>query len=156
MHALCYLCKTWCLGANGVTCMILIILTSCLLFWFDNVESKLFSAAKIFIEVWISCSLYSGLWFGHSILLSKPGIGQKMVVTFKISNGCLLLEITDVMFTSFRIACIIAWNLKPVYCWINATPCVYLVFDSYWRGGRSFIWLGLALFNLISNIPIIK
>ncbi|GAU27441.1 hypothetical protein TSUD_161270 [Trifolium subterraneum] len=51
IHALYYLCKTWCLGANGVTCMIPLILTSRLLFWFENVESKLFSAVRMFIEV---------------------------------------------------------------------------------------------------------
>ncbi|KAK7294702.1 hypothetical protein RJT34_17595 [Clitoria ternatea] len=61
IHALCYFCKTWCLGANGVTCMIdstrfnpsfLLFL----LFWFDNVESKLFSSPKLFIKAQISCS----------------------------------------------------------------------------------------------------
>lgn len=27
IHALCYFCKTWCLGANGVICMIPLVLT---------------------------------------------------------------------------------------------------------------------------------
>lgn len=70
IHALCYLCKTWCLGATGVTCMIPLVLTTpafssgC-----DNVESKTVQCSQnMFIKVRISCSSNSGLCFGHSIL----------------------------------------------------------------------------------------
>ncbi|KAK7339887.1 hypothetical protein VNO77_20573 [Canavalia gladiata] len=54
---------------------------SCLLFWFDNVESKLFSAVRICLskcEYLVVCIPDS---FGHSILsTTAPDIGRKMVI----------------------------------------------------------------------------
>lgn len=67
MHAVCYLCKTWCLGANGVTCMMipLVLTTPAFSSGLTMLKSKLFSAVRICLSKYE----YLVLRIQHSVLV---------------------------------------------------------------------------------------